>query len=1257
MKTTFAKSVPVCCATLAAWMGIAGQPALAQPYAGNARQAVGHKVFFGQYPRKFLGCTQGRLHIPPPTDPYVLKQDHRHRDGQNPPQPYNSYFALEPVTWRVLAENAQGLLLVAGEILDCHSYHGSASSVTWSNSTLRAWLESDFYNGSTTTPVQTDYFSADEKKAIVLSSVANPTVGFGKDPDGITTQDHVFLPAAEDSLFFTGAADRQGFNTDYAASYENTADPWDVADSWLLRTHSTGPFAGYVSYVDASGFVDTFDGLSNGLPARIRPALHLSKDSVVLFSDANKPAWSPAAPLTAVSHSTSDTLKLTLVSSGLTLGSSDDGAYKNTAPGSTLSLNYSGLSTGTGRYISCVLEKQGGNALYYSKVAEATASSGTVNIPIPSGLADDAYVLKLFCEAPSTGVQTPDRASRPVVIHLGIGPATAPQFGAATLPDGWAGVAYDNHLVISGAPAPALSISSGSLPPGLVLEADGRLHGTPVSTGTFSFEVKVVNGGGSDTKSCTVVINPPVTPAITAPLAGALPDGVLGAPVTPVSFTVTGKPTPALTIISGKLPDGLSLDPTAGMILGTPVKAEYASFTIQAGNAVGVDSKTYSMIIRSTGPAVAPNITTLTDTLPVAHVNIPYSFKIEATGMPAPTFDINVPLPAGLSFDFTTGEISGTPMLPAAGTNTAFTVTAENGTLPAATRTYILPVAYTLNPPVLTLTPAITAAGSDPFGLTATFGVPVSGLTAADVIVDGGTVSGMAMSNPSGTPVRATAWTFDVTPDPAAPDGKQIEIFVRKGAAQEEHGAATFRNSDTIRITYHTDRPVITFSVADGTTFLSGMNGFFFDILPSGTGTDADRFFVDGVAANHTNMAGLFEIRRNGTLYTGWNLNIQGTRVTIDDYFGQGDYTVLFKGDRLTNNLGKQAVQRTIHFSIQVSKNWYEGCRQSFSQTYPAAASDRRITLAYKGLSDYLTAPDGGSLPAQMTLPAGQTDVTFSFGTLAVPAALEGDSAGIVITPDGLPGVTYWFRLYNRPKAEDIVYIPITTRYSGYFKLLSGGSPYLQRSFDGGVYWNNAWSPASILELSNAGEKVMFREPDGCEVIVIPLKTHVDITIQRWVTLPEVAHIETSPMAGVYSLPSGSDFFFKVRLTGPYAGMKPVVTTDRHLPDSIGVIVERNGDGSYDVHIRAVRESIHVTLQAADITGNTGIEKTHVRTSGRQLYITSACDNEATIYALSGMLLKNIPITAGETVQTSLPFGIHIVRLSRGGVFKVHGFY
>jgi type VI secretion system secreted protein VgrG len=85
---------------------------------------------------------------------------------------------------------------------------------------------------------------------------------------------------------------------------------------------------------------------------------------------------------------------------------------------------------------------------------------------------------------------------------------------------------------------------------------------------------------------------------------------------------------------------------------------------------------------------VAPTITP--GTPPTATAGTPYSYTVTATGSPAPTYTVTGSLPAGLTFDGSTGTISGTPTTP--GTST-FTVTADNGTAPTSSATYSVTVA------------------------------------------------------------------------------------------------------------------------------------------------------------------------------------------------------------------------------------------------------------------------------------------------------------------------------------------------------------------------------------------------------------------------------------------------------------------------------------------------------------------------------------------------------------------------------------
>lgn len=108
--------------------------------------------------------------------------------------------------------------------------------------------------------------------------------------------------------------------------------------------------------------------------------------------------------------------------------------------------------------------------------------------------------------------------------------------------------------------------------------------------------------------------------------------------------------------------------------------------------------------------AVAPTITS--GTPPTATTGTPYSFTVTATGTPTPTYSSTGTLPAGLTLNATTGVISGTPTTPGQST---ITITASNGTAPAATNTYTLTVQASSPPattPPATTTPVASSTGS-----------------------------------------------------------------------------------------------------------------------------------------------------------------------------------------------------------------------------------------------------------------------------------------------------------------------------------------------------------------------------------------------------------------------------------------------------------------------------------------------------------------------------------------------------------------
>jgi hypothetical protein len=85
--------------------------------------------------------------------------------------------------------------------------------------------------------------------------------------------------------------------------------------------------------------------------------------------------------------------------------------------------------------------------------------------------------------------------------------SNAPAFTNGPPPNsGSLGSFYDFAYSASGFPAPAFSLTSGSLPSGLTLTADGRLSGAPSSPGTFAGVVTATNSAGSATQAFSITI-------------------------------------------------------------------------------------------------------------------------------------------------------------------------------------------------------------------------------------------------------------------------------------------------------------------------------------------------------------------------------------------------------------------------------------------------------------------------------------------------------------------------------------------------------------------------------------------------------------------------------------------------------------------------------------------------------------------------------------------------------------------------------
>src|SRR5690606_32843165 len=152
---------------------------------------------------------------------------------------------------------------------------------------------------------------------------------------------------------------------------------------------------------------------------------------------------------------------------------------------------------------------------------------------------------------------------------------------SASYREGVAGTPIE--FAASGVPEPTLSLS-GSLPTGVSWNSNTyTISGTPVAgtMGVYTPVITATNSAGSAGRTFTLSVEGP--PEITSAAAAQFNEGQSN------SFTVTaeGLPAPTFSVVSGSLPEGVSLS-AAGVLSGTPVNVEEATynFTIEADNGI-----------------------------------------------------------------------------------------------------------------------------------------------------------------------------------------------------------------------------------------------------------------------------------------------------------------------------------------------------------------------------------------------------------------------------------------------------------------------------------------------------------------------------------------------------------------------------------------------------------------------------------------------------------------------------------------------
>ena len=144
---------------------------------------------------------------------------------------------IEPIFWRVLRRDNDGLLVRAELSLDVKPYNDEYIEVTWADCSLRRWLNEEFYNSA---------FNDEERSLIKLSSIDN---NFSP-----STEDHLFLLSADEVKdLFRSDNRRKVKPTHYAINNGVYIDDYEYnvyignAWWWLRSSASKNNFASYIS--------------------------------------------------------------------------------------------------------------------------------------------------------------------------------------------------------------------------------------------------------------------------------------------------------------------------------------------------------------------------------------------------------------------------------------------------------------------------------------------------------------------------------------------------------------------------------------------------------------------------------------------------------------------------------------------------------------------------------------------------------------------------------------------------------------------------------------------------------------------------------------------------------------------------------------------------------------------------------------------------------------------------------------------------
>jgi hypothetical protein len=368
---------------------------------------------------------------------------------------------------------------------------------------------------------------------------------------------------------------------------------------------------------------------------------------------------------------------------------------------------------------------------------------------------------------------------------------TSSQLTAAVVNTAYAGAT----LTASHGTAPyTWTATTGALPPGMSLSSAGAISGTPTQSGAFNFTVQAKDSATptAHTATASLTLNVNQVPAITSATSTTFTAGASGT----FTVTATGFPAPTFTE-TGALPAGVTLTAASGVLAGTAGAGTGGTYpiTITAQNGVTPNATQSFTLTVNQAPAITSQVSA------GFAAGVQSTFTVTVTGFPAPTLSETGALPTGVTFNASTGVLSGST---SAQGSYPVVFTAANGIGSNASQNFTL---------VVGLAPAITSGNSTTFtvGTPGTFTVTASGSPASTFSETGALPSGVTLNATtgllSGTPAVGTGGSYSLTitaQNTVPPNATQsFTLTVNEAPAITSNNNATFTLSSngTFKVT------------------------------------------------------------------------------------------------------------------------------------------------------------------------------------------------------------------------------------------------------------------------------------------------------------------------------------------------------------------------------------------------------------------------------------------------------------------------